>query len=178
MASMSSSKSGGAGVRVASPSNFPRKGTCSAAARGPASPRAATTASTRPPAKRKRFMGSLPVCDGMERHRCRRADRAPGRCRAGGGLLGGKDPAGRLSILRHGFPALLLPCNDRASANTESAEHVVVARGSVIGEDDRQPVGARDPARREVETATLAEAGGASLTGSAAVGPVERDKAA
>src|SRR5437867_5585720 len=25
-----------------------------------------------------------------------RADRAPGRCRAGGGLLSGKDPAGRL----------------------------------------------------------------------------------
>src|SRR5262249_8264044 len=25
----------------------------------------------------------------------RRADRAPGRCRAGGGLLGGKDPTGR-----------------------------------------------------------------------------------
>src|SRR5262245_45967586 len=32
----------------------------------------------------------------MEGHRGRRADRAPGRCRAGGGLLGGKDPAGRL----------------------------------------------------------------------------------
>src|SRR5262249_58348122 len=30
------------------------------------------------------------------RQRRRRADRAPGRCRAGGGLLGGKDPAGRL----------------------------------------------------------------------------------
>ena len=27
----------------------------------------------------------------------RRADRAPGRCRAGGGLLGGKDPTGRFS---------------------------------------------------------------------------------
>src|SRR5882672_7472008 len=35
------------------------------------------------------------VCDRMKRHRFRRADRAPGRCRAGGGLLGGKDPAGR-----------------------------------------------------------------------------------
>src|SRR5262245_32019669 len=31
------------------------------------------------------------VCATM-RHRIRRADRAPGRCRAGGGLLGGKDP--------------------------------------------------------------------------------------
>src|SRR5262249_26584575 len=32
------------------------------------------------------------------RHRRRRADRAPGRCRAGGGLLGGKDPTGRFLI--------------------------------------------------------------------------------
>src|SRR5262245_23321619 len=31
----------------------------------------------------------------MVGHRSRRADRAPGRCRAGGGLLGGKGPAGR-----------------------------------------------------------------------------------
>src|SRR4051794_10167441 len=29
----------------------------------------------------------------------RRADRAQGRCRAGGGLLGGKDPTGRFAFL-------------------------------------------------------------------------------
>src|SRR5262245_25429101 len=36
----------------------------------------------------------------MSRHRSRRADRAPGRCRAGGGLLGGKDPTGRFCSAR------------------------------------------------------------------------------
>src|SRR5436190_1643495 len=39
------------------------------------------------------------VCEKRKGHRSRRADRAPGRCRAGGGLLGGKDPTGRLSLL-------------------------------------------------------------------------------
>jgi hypothetical protein len=37
------------------------------------------------------------VCDRMTTA-LRRADRAPGRCRAGGGLLGGKDLAGRFLI--------------------------------------------------------------------------------
>jgi len=31
----------------------------------------------------------------VKRTSCRRADRAPERCPAGGGLLGGKDPTGR-----------------------------------------------------------------------------------
>ena len=82
---------------------------------------------------------------------------------------------------RHGFPAAatsLLPCNDHASAITEVAKHVVVARGGVVGEDDRPRVGARHPARREVEAAALAQAGAAAVPRSAAVGPVERDETA
>ncbi len=35
------------------------------------------------------------VCDTMKKPSPRRADRSPERCRAGGDLLGGKDPAGR-----------------------------------------------------------------------------------
>src|SRR5713226_726814 len=46
------------------------------------------------------------ACDRIMRHRSRRADRAPGRCRAGevfeaapyGALLGGKDPTGRFEF--------------------------------------------------------------------------------
>jgi hypothetical protein len=34
-----------------------------------------------------------------EKPSTRRADRAPERCRAGGGLLGGKDPAGRFALI-------------------------------------------------------------------------------
>src|SRR6266508_2105780 len=100
-------------------------------------------------------MRSALSCEG---HHSRRANRAPGRCRAGGGLLGGKDPTGPLSMPRHGFPAAatcLLPCNDHASAITEVPEHIVVARGSVIGKDERPRVGARHPTRREVEAAAL-----------------------
>src|SRR5215217_3507962 len=49
-------------------------------------------------------MGISPVvCVRMERYRVRRADRAPGRWRAGGGLLGGKDPTGRLRFLDQGL---------------------------------------------------------------------------
>jgi hypothetical protein len=59
---------------------------------------------TRPPAsRRRREVRASPancsfhsVCVALKGQRCRRADRAPGRCRAGGGSLGGKDPAGRL----------------------------------------------------------------------------------
>src|SRR5581483_7396937 len=54
-------------------------------------------------------------------------------------------------------------------------EHIVVAGGGVIGEDDRQRVGAREPARREVEAAALAQAGAAAVPRGAAVGPVEDD---
>src|SRR5262249_25623708 len=35
---------------------------------------------------------AVPVWSGASEMTPRRADRAPGRCRAGGGLLGGKDP--------------------------------------------------------------------------------------
>src|SRR5262249_22925421 len=43
------------------------------------------------------FSLSRLVCDRMAATSPGRADRAPGRCRAGGGLLGGKDPARRFS---------------------------------------------------------------------------------
>src|SRR5262245_34880751 len=39
----------------------------------------------------------------------------------------------------------------------ERAENVVVAGGGVVGEDGRQQIGARRPARREVEAATHAQ---------------------
>src|SRR5688572_12209096 len=82
---------------------------------------------------------------------------------------------------RQGFPAAatsLRSCNDHASAITEVAEHIVVAGGGAVGEDDRQRVGARDPSRREVEAAALAQAGAAAVARRTAVGPVERDEAA
>src|SRR5262245_56047043 len=88
----------------------------------------------------------------MERHRSRRANRAPGRCRAGGGLAtagcrhGGKDPTGRFSWL--------------ALALVQNSKHVVVAGGGVVAEDGRQRIGVGDAARRDVEAAahTLAVA--------------------
>src|SRR5262249_60088204 len=45
-----------------------------------------------------------PAIDSKGQHP-KRADRAPRRCRAGGGLLGGKDPAGRLSGARTYSPS-------------------------------------------------------------------------
>src|SRR5687768_6485208 len=53
-------------------------------------------------------------------------------------------------------------------------EHVVVARGGVVGEDHRQ-VGGRDPPRRNVDTAAHTLAGAAAAARSA-LGPVERDE--
>ena len=38
------------------------------------------------------------ICDTTAGHRRGRTDRAPERCRAGGGLLGGKDPAGHFAL--------------------------------------------------------------------------------
>jgi len=55
-----------------------------------------------------------------------------------GGLLGGEDPTGRSTRMR--------------ARLEKDSEHVVVARGGVVGEHGRQ-VGGRDPARREVEAA-------------------------
>src|SRR5262249_43439711 len=59
-------------------------------------------------------------------HRPRRADRAPGRCWAGGGLLGGKDPAGRF----------FLP---------EEIEQVVVAGRSLVLVDHSEHVHVEQP---------------------------------
>src|SRR5262245_7621245 len=64
--------------------------------------------------KERNHMGisfAMVVCSRLqwERQRIRRADRAPGRCRAGGGLLGGKDPPAAFvheSILNSSFSAL------------------------------------------------------------------------
>src|SRR5262245_51643415 len=127
------------------------------------------------------FFFAMAICNPME------SDNASGaqtERRGGawpGGLPRGKDPTGRLSMSRHGFPAataFLFPSDDRASAITESAEHVVVAGGGVVGEDGGHQVGTRDPAGREVEPAALAQAGASARARRAAVGPVERDETA
>src|SRR5262245_19149025 len=59
----------------------------------------------------------------------RRADRAPGRCRAGGGLLGGKDPAGRFLL-----------SSPLAAAAVRAADQ---GRSLLGGEQDEQRVGGR-----------------------------------
>ena len=70
-------------------------------------------------------------------------------CRADGGLLGSHDPTGSGTWL--------------AFASRQNAEHVVVACGGVVGEDQCPQVGGRDSARREVEAAALAQAGAAAV---------------
>src|SRR5260370_19116081 len=80
-------RGGASGLTVTTPSRLPLKGTCCWASAGPESPNTARTASARLAAELWRFMLSLHlVCDTLEGHRCRRADRAPGRCRAGEAL--------------------------------------------------------------------------------------------
>src|SRR5262245_31349821 len=74
------------------------------------------------------------------------------------GLLGGKDPTGRST-------RLYVPLD-------QDPEHVVVARGGVVGEDGRQQVGARYPARLEVQPAALALPAAASEARCAANGDV------
>src|SRR5262249_59349393 len=64
------------------------------------------------------------------------------------------------------------------NALDQNSKHVVVACGGVVGEDRGPGVGGRIPARREVEAAALAQAGAAAVPRGAAVGPVERHKAA
>jgi hypothetical protein len=61
---------------------------------------------------------------------------------------------------------------------TEAPIHVVVAGGGVIGEDGRQQVGARIPARREVEATALAQSGATSLSRGTANSLVEYDETA
>src|ERR1041384_637302 len=68
----------------------------------------------------------LVVCDRMRTHRSRRADRAPGRCRAGGGLLGGKDSTGRFQrtrsvVVQDGADAAVLG-EQRIAAEPEQVE--------------------------------------------------------
>src|SRR5262245_56614351 len=48
----------------------------------------------------------------------------------------------------------------------------------MVREDGGQQIGARDSSRRDVEAAALAQAAAAAVPRGAAVGPVERDKAA
>src|SRR5262245_23920574 len=55
-------------------------------------------------------LGGL-VCDTMVEHRGRRADRAPGRCRAGGSSLGGKDPTGRFALQLNSWKPALTAVN-------------------------------------------------------------------
>src|SRR5262245_37872379 len=80
------------------------------------------------------------------------------------GLLGGKDPSGRSTRL--------------SVRLDQDPEHVVVARGGVLGEDGRQQVGARHPARLEVQAATLTLAVAASEAGGTADSEVVIDRGA
>src|SRR5262245_41286364 len=58
------------------------------------------------------------------RHRSGRADRAPGWCRAGGGLIGGKAPSALSHEIRH--PSSVTPVLDDLSAS-----HPLVLRALV-----------------------------------------------
>src|SRR5439155_26978170 len=57
----------------------------------------------------------------------------------------------------------------------QDPEHVIVACGGVVGEDQCPRVGGRDAARRKVEASADSQAGAAAAYCHAAVGPVERD---
>src|SRR5262245_31190379 len=95
----------------------------------------------------------------MAGHRSRRADRAPGRCRAGGGL---RRQAAVTAVRTPpaafvGSPGLAdaAPVARTALTRAERSGHVVIAGGRVVLGDSRQQVGAGDAARLEVQTATL-----------------------
>src|SRR3990172_2379371 len=99
---------GGAPVMVTTPSKLPLKGTCSPADAVEAYPSTVKVASARLAAERwcfelERFMVSVLlvlVRDTMEGHRSQRANRAPGRCRAG------ECPSSRLGLTGRFFQVL------------------------------------------------------------------------
>ena len=95
------------------------------------------------------------------------ADRARFAQLRAGEALGGKDPTGRCRWLRSGLAVV-----------TEVAEHVVVAGGGFVGEDCRHQVCAREPSRREVDAAALAQARAAAVPRGPADGTIEGDETA
>src|SRR5262245_5540531 len=118
------------------------------------------------------FSLSRLVCDRMT-VAPRRADRAPGRCWAVGGLLAGKDPSGRFFV----FNLASAPIRGsnllrNALANAQGPENIVIAGGSLVGKEDCQEVGTRDAAWGEVEAAAHALPVRAAYAGGTAVSAV------
>src|SRR5262249_51390339 len=69
-------------------------------------------------------------------------------------------------------PTALFRSARLALTRAEIAEHVIIAGGGVVADDDRQPVGAREAARRDVDAAARAWAGCAASPRAPAVGVV------
>src|SRR5829696_9895552 len=89
-------------------------------------------------------MGTLPFGVGLRNGGAvtsRRADRAPGWCRAGGGLLGGKGPAGRFvgSQLLASAITRLWSCFHTHSNDAEGTKYIVITGpGVVVGDVGHQ----------------------------------------